>query len=385
MVNTYGMSVAQQELVWVRWRRGDSFGAIGRDFGMKPHHVRRYVGSCGGVKPVAVRCPSNHLSAVDREEISRGLAAGESFRTIGVRLGRPHTTVSREVARNGGRSRYRAGRAMVAAIRRRRRPKQSKLSAECMLRRQVESWLRQDWSPEQISHRLRSDHPRDRSMQISHESIYLSIYQGYRRGLRRGLHAHLRSGRPMRNPKRARASNGRGRIKNMTPITERPTEADAREVIGHIEGDLIMGKRPSAVVTLVDRSTRQVKIVALPRGIKALPVRQALVDHLTRLPTEDRKTLTWDRGREMAQHQELTEETGCQVFFCEPQSPWQRGTNENTNRLLRQYLSKAADLSSYSQTELDRIALRLNSRPRKTLGWRTPNEAYAEATGAFTH
>lgn len=383
MIKTYGMSLGQQDQVWDRWRGGESLSKIAVSVGRSHQHVRRFLMSYGGVRPKPPRRSKRSLSAAEREEISRGLTVGRTYREIGRGLGRSHTTICREVGQNGGRYSYRATRAEMAATLRRRRPKQSKLAVNANLRLKVQEWLKLEWSPEQISHRLEHEFSSDSSMRVSHECIYLAIYQPHRKALKRGMHAHLRSGRTMRNPKRPKASSGRGRLKNMTPISERPDEATSREVIGHIEGDLIMGKRPSAIATLVDRRTRRVQLVALG-GIKAEPVRKALAVQLLKLPEKARRTLTWDRGREMAQHQELTRDTSCQVYFCEPQSPWQRGTNENTNRLLRQYLSKNADLSTFTQADLDKIATKLNERPRQTLNWRTPNEAYAEATGATT-
>jgi IS30 family transposase len=320
MIKTYGMSTQERDQVWLQWRAGVSLSKIGVSLGRPHQHVLRYLKSYGGVWPEPCKRPKKQLLAAEREEISRGLAAGDSYPAIGNRLGRAHTTISREVTRNGGPSNYRATAADTAAGRGRCRAKRSKLAGNPRLRRQVERWSKDDWSPEQISHRLRLEYP---------------------------------------------------------------TEAESRDIVGHIEGDLVMGKRPSAVATLVDRKTRQIKILALT-GIKARPVKDALADHLDRLPRHARQTLTWDRGREMAQHQELTRQTGCQGYFCDAQSPWQRGSNENANRLLRQYLPRGADLSTFTQRDLDKIADKLNNRPRKTLDWRTPNEAYAEATGALT-
>ena len=237
-----------------------------------------------------------------------------------------------------------------------------------------------EWSPQQISNRLRVDYPHDAEMWISHEAIYLCVFQPARKALTQNLHRKLRTGRTMRLPRIARQPQGRGRIRGMVPITDRPPEVEARTTVGDWEGDLVMGRRPSAVATLVERTTRLTRLVALPDGIKCGPVRLALTRDLNEIDPALRRTLTWDRGREMAEHAQLTADTGCQVYFCAPRKPWQRGSNENTNRLLRQYLAKTADLRTFSQRDLDAIADRLNHRPRHVLGWRTPAEAFGLAT-----
>jgi IS30 family transposase len=253
----------------------------------------------------------------------------------------------------------------------------SLLAARPVLRARVEAGLMLEWSPQQISRRLVLDFPDDVSMRVSHETIYLSIFQPARRALPPRLHRQLRTGRLIRLPLVARQPSGRGRIKDMVPIQRRPPHVEDRAVGGHWEGDLVMGRRPSAVATLVQRRTRYLRLVALPNGVKAAPVRKALVADLNQVPFWQRRSLTWDRGREMADLARLTRETGCRVYFCDPRSPWQRGTNENTNRLLRQYLPKSGDLNSYDQAALDAIAERLNDRPRAVLCWRTPAEALA--------
>ncbi|AEM83987.1 IS30 family transposase [Streptomyces violaceusniger] len=375
----YGFSPAQQDEVWRRWREGQSFSLIGRALGAPMQHARRFLYQSGGVRLTPQTRSERHLSGSEREEIFRGIAAGESARQLAKRLGRSPSTVSREVARNGGRDRYRAASADAAAYTRGRRPKQVKLAQRPALRALVEAKLALCWSPEQIAGWLRRQFPGDASMQISHEAIYLSLYDPRRRqAIDLSLTQRLRSGRPMRRPKIARRPTGRGIIRGMVSITARPTEVEDRKVPGHWEGDLVMGTRPSAVATLVERTSRYTAIVALPDGIKAEQVTPHLTRSLLGIPPQLRRTLTWDRGREMAEHQAITAGTGMPIYLCKPRSPWQRGTNENTNRLLRQYLPKGADLRTFSQADLDAIAHELNHRPRKTHGYRTPAEVYAD-------
>jgi IS30 family transposase len=301
----------------------------------------------------------------EREEISRGVAAGESCRKIAARLGRAPSTVSRELARNGGRGRYRAQAADAAAFRRAQRPKAAKLVTE--------------WSPQQIAGWLPLAYPRDPVMRVSHETIYLSLFVQSRGALRRELQRCLRTGRAMRYPRGKRLPQGRGQLRDVVLISERPAEAEDRAVPGHWEGDLLLGKRPSAVVTLVERASRYLTLVALPDGYKAEQVHPALAAAVARLPEQLRRSLTWDQGKEMAEHTKFTVDTGVQVYFCDPRSPWQRGSNENTNGLLRQYLPRGADLRQLDQAALDAIATELNGRPRQTLGFKTPSQALAEA------
>ena len=356
-MRTYGLTDEQQDVVWGSLRAGESVRSIARHHRVPLQHVQRYFRQTGGVRPVPRSRSVRHLSAAEREEISRGVAAGESARAIATRLERAPATVSREIARNGGRTAYRAQAADSAAFERARRPKVSLLAARPVLRARVEAGLALEWSPQQISRRLIVDFPDDGSMRVSHETIYLSIFQPARKALTPRLHRHLRTGRLMRLPLVARQPSGRGRIKDMVPIQRRPPHIEERRVGGHWEGDLVMGRRPSAVATLVERRTRYLRLVALPKGTKAVPVRRALVEDLIQVPFWQRRSLTWDRGREMADHARLTRDTGCRVYFCDPSSPWQRGTNENTNRLLRQYLPKSGDLGSFDQAALDAIAV----------------------------
>jgi IS30 family transposase len=316
------------------------------------------------------------LTLADREEITLGLHAGQSFTVIAARLGKAVSTVSREVAANGGRDRYRAWRAHQRAREQARRPKGCKL-ARPELAAQVTSWLREWWSPVQISRRLRIEFPGDPMMRVSHETIYQALYVQGRGELRRELARCLRSGRARRRP---RGRDGRsGHIKGMVMISERPAEAEDRAVPGHWEGDLIIGKGcKSAVGTLVERTSRYVMLLHLPEGRDAHLVGQAMRQAITALPAELARTITWDQGIEMAYHADFTLATGIPVYFCDPHSPWQRGSNENTNGLLRQYLPKGTDLSVHSAAGLAQIAASLNNRPRKTLGFMKPSEKLTE-------
>ena len=316
------------------------------------------------------------LTLADREEITLGLHAGQSFTVIAARLGKAVSTVSREVAANGGRDRYRAWRAHQRAREQARRPKGCKL-ARPELAAQVTSWLREWWSPVQISRRLRIEFPGDPMMHVSHETIYQALYVQGRGELRRELARCLRSGRAKRRP---RGRDGRsGHIKGMVMISERPAEAGDRAVPGHWEGDLIIGKDcKSAVGTLVERTTRYVLLLHLPGGRDAHLAGQAMREAIGTLPAELARTITWDQGIEMAYHADFTIATGIPVYFCDPHSPWQRGSNENTNGLLRQYLPKGTDLSVHSAEDLASIARSLNGRPRKTLEFMTPSEKLTE-------
>jgi len=378
-VDPVGFDVEQQALIWAMWRRGDAIREMERTLGETLPRIRRYLRESGGMPPIPRRRRLDHLSLEEREEISRGIAAGLSARTIARRIDRPSSTVSREIARNGGRDAYRALVADAAAFERARRPKLSKLATNPELRGVVADKLDDDWSPQQIAQWLRREFGGDASMRISHESIYRDLYMPSRKVFDASMFHRLRSDRSIRRPRGKKRSHGRGQIRNMVSIRERPTEADARQVAGHWEGDLVFGARPSAVATLVDRATRYAMVVALPDGNKADAVAAALIDHMGRLPAHLRRSLTWDRGSEMAQHSVITTALALPVFFCDPHHPWQRGTNENTNRLLRQYLHKNADLATFTQDELNAVAAKLNHRPRRVLGWATPAEAFGAA------
>jgi IS30 family transposase len=315
----------------------------------------------------------------EREEISRGVAAGEPCRQIAARLGRVPSTVSRELTRNGGRRRYRAQAADAAAFRRAQRPKAAKLVLQPRLRAVVEEKLALRWSPQQIAGWLPLAYPQDPVMRVSHETIYLSLFVQSRGALRRELQRCLRTGRAMRFPRGKRLPQGRGQLRDILPISQRPAEAADRAVPGHWEGDLLYGRRPSAVGTLVERRSRYVVLFPLPEGFTAQRMRPALTAAVLQLPQQLRRSLTWDHGKEMAEHTQFTIDSGVQVYFCDPRSPWQRGTNENTNGLLRQYLPKGGDLRQFDQAALDAIAAELNGRPRQTLGFKTPSQALAEA------
>jgi len=374
-VGPVGFSAEQQDQLWGMWRGGESLRTMERSLGVSLPRIQRFVRQTGGIRPLSQRRREGHLAAGEREEISRGIAAGLSGRVIADRLGRSPSTVSREIDRNGGRDAYRAVDADAAAYDRALRPKPSKLATNPALRERVSTQLVEDWSPQQIAARLRLQHPDEPGLRVSHETIYRDLYMPSRGVFDAGMFHRLRSERPIRRPRRKMSSHGRGRIRNMVSIHARPVEADAREVAGHWEGDLVFGARPSAVATLVDRATRYTMVVALPDGYKADTVAAALVEHMATLPTHLRRSLTWDRGREMASHATITAALSMPVFFCDPHHPWQRGTNENTNRLLRQYLHKKADLSALTQNDVDAIAAKLNHRPRRVLGWATPAEA----------
>ena len=339
--------------------------------------VQRVLRRSGGIPPRPTSRSALRLSLAEREEISRGLRAGESLRHISARLDRAPSTVSREVKANGGRRRYRAWLGEARAVRRVRRPRLTRLARDPHLRHAVERLLAKRWSPQQVAARLRHDHPNEPELWVSHETIYQSLFVQGRGALRAELTRCLRRGQTRRRP----AGHFRpvGSMRDMILISERPAEADDRAVPGHWEGDLIAGtSNRSAIGTLVERQTRFVILFALPEGHTASQVRTALAERIVSLPEQLRRSLTWDRGREMAQHAQFTIETGLPVYFCDPHSPWQRGSNENTNGLLRQYFPKGTDLSVHSQAQLDDVARELNGRPRQTLGWMKPSEALAK-------
>jgi len=372
------LSESERNELWDRWEAGESQRSIARALDRAPATVRTRLLSSGWRRPVpAVEWCSVRLSLGEREEISRGIARGESLRAIARRLGRSSSTVSREVKVNGGCDQYRAVTAHRASRRRAKRPKAVKLETCPRLRRAVEEKLELWWSPTQISGWLVVTYPDDEEMRVSHETIYQSLYVQGRGALRKELWQALRTGRARRRPQ-GRPGSTKGQIRDMVMISERPAEIEDRAVPGHWEGDLIMGKRKTSIGTLVERHSRYVMLFPLPDN-KAESVRVALTDTVKRLPEHLWKSLTWDQGTEMAQHATFTIDTGIQVFFCDPKSPWQRGSNENTNGLLRQYFPKGTDLSVHSQQDLDQAAYSLNTRPRQTLGWMTPSDKLAEA------
>jgi IS30 family transposase len=371
-------SSADEDEIWARLRAGHAAKPTARALGFPTGTVRAYLVRCGGIRPALRKRSPGRLSLAEREEISRGLAAGLSLRAIAAGLGRAPSTVNREVALHGGRDRYRAAAADQSAWARARRRKVCKLATRPGLRAIVGEKLADRWSPQQIAGWLKTTYPDDAEMQVSHETIYRTLFIQSRGALRRELTAHLRTGRVIRRPQGTRLPDGRGGRPGILNISERPAEADDRAVPGHWEGDLVFGKRMSPVATLVERSTRFVMLVALPNGHKADLVADALAAKITTLPAALTRTLTWDQGHEMAQHERFTKATGVEVYFCDPKSPWQRGSNENTNGLLRQYLPKTLDFRSLTQADFDAIADQLNGRPRQTLGFKTPSQALAE-------
>jgi IS30 family transposase len=373
MVTSRIWFTAQQKAeLWERWKNGQSVAAISRALERRNKTgVERIVALYGGIAPAPRRRAPAALRLEEREEISRGLAARRSLRQIAQRLGRAPSTVSREIRRNGGSQTYRANRADRSAWERALRPKSCRLGLHRELRWRVAQKLALQWSPEQISGWLKQQFPTDQDMQISHEAIYRSLFIQARGVLKKELTAHLRSRRQMRLPKNHNAKSGQGRIVDMVSIRERPAEAEDRAVPGHWEGDLIAGANDTHIATLVERHTRFVMLVKIPKK-DSVSVVAALAKQIRKLPEELRRSLTWDQGTEMHAHKAFTVATDVQVYFCDPRSPWQRGSNENTNGLLRQYFPRRTDFSRISQAYLNAIALRLNQRPRKTLGFETP-------------
>jgi len=366
------LSANQRIDMWNRWKLGQSFHEIGRAFG-KDHGVIDFMLSQhGGIVPAVRHRSLRTLTLAERENISRGIASGSSLRGIAKGLKRAISTVSREVARHGGRPLYRASEADQQAWESALRPKRCLLAMHLKLQEIVAGNLILNWSPEQISGWLKSQYPEDESMRVSHETIYRSLFIQARGVLKKELIQHLRFKRRIRRSRHARDGGHRmGQIVDVISIRERPAEIEDRAIPGHWEGDLIGGTKNSHIATLVERHSRFVMLVKVSSKDTATVV-AALTQHVGKLPAALRRSLTWDRGLEMAQHKSFTVDTEVKVYFCDPQSPWQRGSNENTNGLLRQYFPKRTDLSVYSQEELDEVALRLNQRPRKTLGFQTP-------------
>ena len=366
------LSPTQRTDIWSRWKAGQSLHEIGRAFG-KPHtSIRCLLLPRGGIPPAARRRSRLALTLAEREDISRGIASGSSLREIARHLDRAASTVSREVTRHGGGPVYRAHEADEHAWDSALRPKQCLLALHQRLREVVASKLMLDWSPEQISGWLKICYPEDESMRVSHETVYRSLFIQARGVLKKELLDHLRSKRRMRRSRYATVSGqNRGQIVDAISIRERPPEVEDRAIPGHWEGDLLSGAKNSHIATLVERHSRFAMLIKVPSKDTEVVV-AALSQHVRKLPATLRRSLTWDRGLEMAKHKTFTVATDVQVYFCDPQSPWQRGTNENTNLLLRQYFPRGTDLSAYSQAQLDQVALRLNQRPRKTLGFETP-------------
>jgi len=372
------MTEADKAEVWMRRARGEPVQMIARHMGRDRGTVWKVVTATGGIPPRTPQRSCRELTVGEREELSRGLAMGESCRAMARLLGRAPSTVSREVHRNGGRQSYRAAEADVAAVRRRRRPKPGKLALSSALRAEVEARLQLHWSPKQISAWLKREYSDSPQMQISPETIYVSLYVQGRGSLRAELSKHLRTRRTYRRAKNEIRRQGPKMLPDPIMISQRPAEANDRAVPGHWEGDLLLGTPTTAIGTLVERSTRYVMLFTLARGSRAQAVREGIAASIVKLPLSLRRSLTWDQGAEMSQHQRFTVETGVAIYFCDPGRPWQRGTNENTNGLLRQYFPKGRTLAHVTQTELDRVADELNGRPRETLAWRTPAEALTE-------
>jgi len=378
----FGLSAIEKSDIWSRWKAGQSLHEIGRAFD-KPHSsIRCLLLPRGGIPPAARRRSRLALTLGERENISRGIASGSPLREIARRLERAASTVSREISRHGGRPAYRAhvaeGHAWDLAL----RPKKCLLAVNRKLRDIVASKLILDWWPEQISGWLKTQYRDDESLRVSHETIYRSLFIQARGVLKKQLMEHLRSKRRMRRSQHSRIfKDSRGQIVDAISIRERPAEVEDRAIPGHWEGDLLSGAKNSYIATLVERHSRFAMLIKVPSK-ETEAVVAALSQHVRKLPVTLRRSLTWDRGLEMAKHKDFTVATDVQVYFCHPQSPWQRGSNENTNLLLRQYFPRGTDLSGYSQADLDKVALRLNQRPRKTLGFQTPASRLQESVAS---
>ncbi|UVW29557.1 IS30 family transposase [Massilia sp. H6] len=372
----------QKALMWERWRQGDALQKIAQLFDRNHSSVMRILAETGGICP-AQRCRSRlALTAAEREEISRSVVAGCSIRSIAASLGRSPSTVSREMKRNGGLEGYRANQADQRAWDRARRPKPCKLVVNRALADIVAGKLQLHWSPEQIAGWLKQVYPSDEDCQVSHETIYRSLYIQARGALKKELLEHLRRSRNMRRSRHhTQKTDNHGRIVDTVSISERPAAVEDRALPGHWEGDLLFGSHNSQIATLVERQTRYVMLVKVA-GKDTASVIDALISNARKLPQELYKSLTWDRGKEMADHKRFTLDTHIQVYFCDPHHPWQRGSNENTNGLLRQYFPKGLDLSAYPQEKLDEVARQLNERPRKTLNYETPAQRFHECVAS---
>jgi IS30 family transposase len=376
-------SDSQKALMWERWKQGWTLHEIGKLFDRAHTSVHRILAETGGFRPAQRLRASSALTLAEREEISRAMVAGESIRSTAARMGRAPSTISREIKRNGGGEGYRANQADEAAWERARRPKRCKLVEDRVLARIVADKLRMLWSPEQIAGWLKHTYPSDESHHVSHETIYRSLFIQARGALKKELLEHLRRTRGMRRSRHYTQKTAiHGQIVDAVSLSERPPCVEDRAVPGHWEGDLVFGSGKSQIATLVERQTRYVMLVKLD-GKDTQTVVNALIKNARKLPQELYKSLTWDRGTEMHAHKQFTMATDIQVYFCDPRSPWQRGSNENTNGLLRQYLPKGMDISGFSQLQLNAIARQLNERPRKTLGFRTPAEMFSECVASI--
>jgi transposase, IS30 family len=381
--NARRLSQADRTEIERRIWSGETFATAAAAVGCSTRSIQRFLALTGGLKRRVKERSALRLSLAEREELSRGLVAGDSLRTIATRLRRAPSTISREVAWSGPRARYRAWRSDGEAVNRGRRPKPAKLAINARLCREVERGLLVRWSPQQIAARLICDYPDDLDMRVSHETIYRTLFVQARGALRKELTTCLRTERTQRRPHMRIERSGAGRLQNMILISDRPPEIEDRAVPGHWEGDLIIGKGGrSAIGTLVERSSRYVVLLHLPHGRTAEDVRAALTRQIAKLPAELRRTLTWDQGKEMAEHVRFSTDTNMVVYFCDPHSPWQRGSNENTNGLLRQYFPSKADLSLHSAAHLNAVARELNNRPRQTLNWMKPSEVFSRTVAS---
>jgi IS30 family transposase len=379
----YGFTNAQRQELCDRYQLGESLNAIARALGKTSSSIYNHLRPTGGIRPVPRKRSRLALRPAEREEISRGIVAEQSIREIARTLGRAASTVSREVRRNGGCVRYRAVEADKSAWDRGRRPKRCKLALNVRLARLVAGKLKMNWSPEQIAGWLKAEHPRDEHYHVSHETIYQSLFIQARGALKKELTMHLRSQRTIRRSKHSKSKGvGQGEIKDIVSIRERPASVENRAVPGHWEGDLIAGSKNTHIATLVERKTRYVMLAKVDSRDTETVVK-ALIKQSKTLPKELYKSLTWDRGKELAGHKKFSLATNIDVYFCDPKSPWQRGSNENTNGLLRQYFPKRTDLSVHSQAHLNKVARQLNERPRKTLGFRTPAQKFNECVASI--
>jgi len=370
-------------LMWERWRQGESLQAIAQLFDRNHSAIGGILARTGGIRPLPRTRAASALKLSEREEISRGVMAGRSMRTMARALGRAASTVSREIRRNGGWGAYRASEADASAWRRARRPKRCKLAQNRALARLVAEKLRLQWSPYQVAGWLKRMYPQDETRQVSHETIYRTLFIQARGALKKELLQHLRRIRAMRRSRHhTQKTADHGRITETVSIRERPAEAEDRAVPGHWEGDLLFGSHNSQIATLVERKTRYL-MLARVASKDTETVIDALIEQAQKLPRELYKSLTWDRGKEMADHQRFSLATDVKVYFCDPQQPWQRGSNENTNGLLRQYFPKGMDLSDIHQSKLNAVARRLNERPRKTLGFETPAERFGQCVASI--
>jgi IS30 family transposase len=374
---------SQKALMWERWQKGESLQQIAQLFDRNHSSIQPILAATGGIRP-APRCRSRlALTLAEREEISRAVVAGHSIRSIAAQLGRAPSTISREIKRNGGQECYRASQADQSAWDRGRRPKTGKLAQNRALARIVAGKLQLQWSPEQVAGWLKRTYPDDTSRQVSPETIYRSLFIQARGALKKELVEHLRRTRVMRRSRHhTMKTDNHGRITDTVSISERPASVEDRALPGHWEGDLLFGSKNSQIATLVERHTRYAMLVKVT-GKDTQTVINALIKNARKLPEELYKSLTWDRGKEMAEHKRFTLATDIQVYFCDPQNPWQRGTNENTNGLLRQYLPKGTDLSGYSPAKLNAVARKLNERPRKTLNYETPAERFHQTVASI--